>query len=134
MQYKEVDRKKLLAKTPAAFWIKVITVGVVGASALLAVSIYFFKGQEIIKFIQKYGIDNRYTNIFENKKADIQDKSLQQHAYSAYLKEKKLYQAQLDKESQQRLERLKETLLKKEQEAKVEVVASTTKKEDAKKA
>lgn len=108
-QFKLVNKKKSLANTPAGFWVKAISFGIVSGSVLFGVYFYNYQAESFFGKISSY--TDKFTQTHLEKQTDKRDKALQQHAYSNYLKEKKLYQKELDKETQQRLERLKQTLL-----------------------
>jgi len=105
MKFKEINRQRYLSNTPAKKWITVAAVTTTVLSAAYTVYFYQYKADEYVEKLNNYS--KNFGNDFVIKQQDKLNKPLQKTAYRNYLKEKKAYEAQLNKETQLRLERIK---------------------------
>lgn len=109
MKFQEINRQRYLSKTPLLTWIKVIAYSSAALSGAYSVYFYFYKAEEVLEKFNKLTKDSETDR--KIKSEEKLNRPLQRTAYKNYLKEKKLYQAQLNEETKQRLEKIKNASL-----------------------
>lgn len=104
MKFKPISKNRILANTPTKYWIRGIVFGSLSTTAVLGTYLIYTQLQD------KDSLFRTLHEILRKKDSNIDSKNkpLQQKAYQEYLKEKKLFEQELAKETQTRLERLKQ--------------------------
>lgn len=106
MKIRVIDRKRHLTNTPILFWIRTLSYSIAGVATVYSFYFYYYKAEDYAKEFSKYTSD--YFTELERKKIAKRDQPLQSNAYKEYLKEKKLYENQLEEETRVRLEKIKQ--------------------------
>lgn len=105
MKFNNINRNRYLTKTPILTWIKVFAYSATALTGVYSTYLFYYKGDE---YLAKYtDISKEYSFELKKKSEESKNKPLQRTAYNNYLREKKLYEIQLNEETQKRLEQIK---------------------------